>query len=240
MEQESKYNIYTDASFDDSTKLGTYAIVIIQENKIIKVISKKCRIKLENSLECEIFAIYQAINVISSCFLNKNKLQKFYIKTDCAIAREFFINKNNRDKIFNRNLELSIIMKKSYEKVSKKLERNKCSFKIKWIPRESNKIAHKYSYSTFQKLKVIDEKRDLLLIDKKSFIEILLKLSKIQYKIIVYLIDVSNVEKIIIMTQKEIAEELNISICEINKSFKEFINLSILEKIKNGKYALLI
>lgn len=240
MQQESKYNIYTDASFDDSTKLGTYAIVIMQENKIIKVISKKCRIKLENSLECEIFVIYQAINVILSCFIDKNKLQKFCIKTDCVMAREFFINKNNKNKIFANNLELSVIIKKGYEKISKKSARNKCSFKIKWIPRKSNKIAHKYSYSTFQKLKMIDQKRDLLLIDKKSFIEILLKLSKIQYKIIVYLINVSNVEKMIIMTQKEIAEELNISLCEINKSFKEFINLSLLEKIKNGKYALLI
>lgn len=240
MEQESKYNIYTDASFDDSTKLGTYAIVIMQENKTIKVISKKCRIKLENSLECEIFAIYQAINVILSCFLNRNKLQKFCIKTDCDRAREFFINKNNKNKIFTKNIELAMIMKKNYEKVSKKLSRNKCSFKIKWISRKINKVAHKYSYSTFQKLKVIDDKRELLLIDKKSFIEILLKLSKSQYKIIVYLINVSNEEKMIIMTQKEIAEDLNMSLCEINKSFKEFINLSILEKIQNGKYALLI
>ena len=238
MEQESKYNIYTDASFDDITKLGTYAIVIMQENKIIKVISKKCRIKLENSLECEVYAIYQAINVILSCFLDKNKLQKFCIKTDCVMAREFFLNKNN--KIFTKNLELSVIMKKNYEKVSKKLSRNKCSFKIKWISRKINKVAHKYSYSTFQKLKMIDEKRELLLIDKKSFIEILLKLSKIQHEIIVYLINVSNEEKMIIKTQKEIAEGLDMSLCEINKNFKEFINLSILEKIKNGKYVLLI
>lgn len=240
MEQDSKYNIYTDASFDDSTKLGTYAIVIMQENKKIKVISKKCRIKLENSLECEIFAIYQAINVILSCFLDRNKFQKFCIKTDCNSAREFFINKDNRNNIFTKNKDLSRIMKKNYENVSKKLSRNKCSFKIKWISRKINKVAHKYSYSTFQKLKVIDKKRDLLLIDKKAFIEILLKLSKIQYKIIVYLINVSNEEKMIIMTQREIAEVLDMSLCEINKSFKEFINLSILEKIKNGRYALLI
>lgn len=29
MEEEKSYEIYTDASFDDETKLGTYAIVII-------------------------------------------------------------------------------------------------------------------------------------------------------------------------------------------------------------------
>ena len=240
MEQESKYIIYTDASFDDITKLGTYAIVIMQENKIIKVISKKCRIKLENSLECEIFAIHQAINIILSCFFDKNKLQKFYIKTDCSMAREFFINKNKNNKIFTKNLEMFVIMKMKYEKISKKLARNKCSFQIKWIPRKANKIAHKYSYSTFQKLKVIDEKRELLLIDKKVFIELLIKFNKNQYKIIIYLINISNRERLINMTQKEIANNLNMSICEINKSFKVFMNLNILEKVKNGKYALLI
>lgn len=240
MERESKYSIYTDASFDDSTKLGTYAIVIMQENKTIKVISKKCRIKLENSLECEIFAIYQAINVILSCFLDKNKLQKFCIKTDCVMAREYFINKNNKNKIFTKNLELSVIIRKNYEKILKKLSRNKCSFNIKWISRKINKVAHKYSYSTFQKLKAINEKKDLLLIDKNSFIEILLKLTKIQYKIMVYLINISDEEKMVIMTQKEIANNLSISIFVINKSFKIFMNLNILEKIKNGKYALLI
>lgn len=45
MEEEKTYEIYTDASFDDETKIGTYAIVVIQGNNIVKVISKKCRIK---------------------------------------------------------------------------------------------------------------------------------------------------------------------------------------------------
>lgn len=58
MEEEKSYEIYTDASFDDETKVGTYAIVIIQGNNILKVISKKCRIKIEKSTECEIFAIF--------------------------------------------------------------------------------------------------------------------------------------------------------------------------------------
>ena len=38
MENEKIYTIYTDASFDEETKLGTYAIVIMQENKIVKTI----------------------------------------------------------------------------------------------------------------------------------------------------------------------------------------------------------
>ena len=34
MEEEKAYEIFTDASFDDVTKVGTYAIVIMQENKM--------------------------------------------------------------------------------------------------------------------------------------------------------------------------------------------------------------
>ena len=92
----------------------------------------------------------------------------------------------------------------------------------------------------FQKLKVSDERKELLLIDKNVFMDILLKLNKIQYNIIIYLINISNEEKLINITQKEVANDLNISIYEINKCFKIFISLCILEKIRNGKYALLI
>lgn len=89
MEEEKTYEIYTDAIFDDETKLGTYAIVIIQGNNIVKVIAKKCKIRLEKSTECEKFAIFQAINVILSNLLNNNKIQKFWIRTDCLSARDF-------------------------------------------------------------------------------------------------------------------------------------------------------
>lgn len=211
----------------------------MQENKIVKSISKKCRIKLENSTECEVFAIYEAINIILSCFFNKDRLQKFCIKTDCTIAREFFIN-NNKIKIFKNNSDMLVTMKDVYKNLSKKLAKKDCSFKIKWISRKANKIAHKYSYCMFQKLKVSDERKELLLIDKNVFMDILLKLNKIQYNIIIYLINISNEEKLINITQKEVANDLNISIYEINKCFKIFISLCILEKIRNGKYALLI
>lgn len=239
MQMEDNYNIYTDASFDDALKLGTYAIIVMQENKIVKSISKKCRIKVENSTECEVFAIYEAINIILNCFINKNKLQKFCIKTDCAIAREFFIN-NNKIKIFKENSDMLVTMKDVYKKLSKKLAKKDCSFKIKWISRKSNKIAHKYSYSIFQKLKVSDNRKELLLIDKNVFMDILLKLNKIQYTIIIYLINNSNEEKLINITQKEVANDLNVSTYEINRCFKLLMNLSILQKIKNGKYFLLI
>ena len=37
MEVQKAYEIFTDASFDDVAKVGTYAIVIMQEKKILKM-----------------------------------------------------------------------------------------------------------------------------------------------------------------------------------------------------------
>ena len=51
MEKESTYVIYTDASFDDFTKIGTYSIIIMKDNKIKKRIAKRCRIQLNNATE---------------------------------------------------------------------------------------------------------------------------------------------------------------------------------------------
>ena len=84
MEQEKAYEIFTDASFDDETKIGTYAIIIVQEKKVIKSIAKKCNIQLESSTECEVFAIFRAINMIEGSLLKKKIAQKFWLRTDCS------------------------------------------------------------------------------------------------------------------------------------------------------------
>lgn len=240
MEQEKAYEIYTDASFDNETKIGTYAIVIIQEKKVIKSIAKKCNIQLESSAECEIFAIFRAINIIEGSLLKKKTAQKFWLRTDCSVARDFFIEKNHNIKIFERNEELLNTIKKSYNRVKKRLAKKDCSFKLKWIPRGNNKIAHKYSYSAFQKLKKANYKKDIILIDKESFLELLQKFNSRQCKIIIYLFQNSNEDKSILKTQTEIARSLEISISYINKTFQELIKLNILEKVKNGKYSLTI
>ncbi len=240
MEQEKAYEIFTDASFDDKAKVGTYAIVIIQEKKVIKSIVKKCNIQLESSTECEVFAIFRAINVIEGSLLRKNETQKFWLRTDCAVAKDFFIEKNSNIKIFKGNEELSNIIKKSYNRIKKRLAKKDCSFRLMWIPRDANKIAHKYSYSGFQKLKQTNYKKDIVLIDKKSFLEILQKFNSKQCKIIIYLFQISNENKFILKTQSEIAESLEIPISYINKTFQELIKLNVLEKVKNGKYSLTI
>lgn len=240
MEQEKAYEIFTDASFDDKTKVGTYAIVVIQEKKVVKSIAKKCNIQLENSVECEIFAIFRAINFIEGSLLKKKETQKFWLRTDCVIAKEFFVEKNDNIKIFEENKELLNTIRKSYERIKKRFAKKDCSFKLKWIPREANKIAHKHSYLAFQRLKENNAKKDIIILDKKSFLELLQKFNLRQCKIITYLFQISNENNFIIKTQTEIASSLGIPIYYINKTFQKLIKLNILVKIKNGKYSLII
>lgn len=73
MEKEATYVIYTDASFDDFTKIGTYAVIIIQGNKVLKRTAKRCRIQMKSATECEIFAIYQALNIILNRYVKKER-----------------------------------------------------------------------------------------------------------------------------------------------------------------------
>lgn len=240
MEKQKTYEIFTDASYDNVTKLGTYAIVIMQENKIVKIIAKKCNVQLENSTECEVFAIFQAINFIQGSLLKKNIIQKFWLRTDCVVARDFFIEDENKIKVFEHNLTLLDTIKQNYERIKKALSKKDCSFRIKWIPREINKVAHKHSYSTFQKLKIQNNKNDIILIDKDSFLELLQILNSNYYKVISYLFQNSNEEKFILKTQNKIAQTLELSTHNINKIFKQLIKLNILGKVKNGKYILLI
>lgn len=240
MEKQKTYEIFTDASYDNVTKLGTYAIVIMQENKIVKIIAKKCNVQLENSTECEVFAIFQAINFIQGSLLKKNIIQKFWLRTDCVVARDFFIEDENKIKVFEHNLTLLDTIKQTYERIKKALSKKDCSFRIKWIPREINKVAHKHSYSTFQKLKIQNNKNDIILIDKDSFLELLQILNSNYYKVISYLFQNSNEEKFILKTQNKIAQTLELSTHNINKIFKQLIKLNILGKVKNGKYILLI
>lgn len=47
IKKEKTYEIYTDASFDDITKLGTYAIVIMEKKKVVKAFGKNVKLKLQ-------------------------------------------------------------------------------------------------------------------------------------------------------------------------------------------------
>ena len=123
METQKIYEIFTDGSFDDVAKVGTYAIVIMQENKIVRIIAKKCNVQLENSTECEVFAIFQAINLIQGSLLNKNITQKFWLRTDCVVARDFFIEDEIKIKVFENNLTLLNTIKQTYTRIKKILSK---------------------------------------------------------------------------------------------------------------------
>ncbi len=239
MDYNKVFKIYTDASFDNKTKIGTYAIVITQEKKIVKAFGKKCKIKLENSTECELFAIFQVLNLIDSNLIKNNIAQKFYIRTDCSVAIEIFI-KNNNVKLFNNNTRLLDDMKKSYNKVKTRLNKENSYFELQWISRKTNKIAHKYSYNAFKKIKMQESKNNISLSEIKNFLKLLQSNKANQYKIIAYLLQKSDEKKFILKTQNEVAIALEVPIHTVNKIFKEFIKLNVIQKVKNGKYLLLI
>lgn len=240
MEKEITYVIYTDASFDDFTKIGTYAVIIMQGNKVLKRTARRCRIQMKSATECEIFAVYKAINIVLNNYIKNEKKQKFKLRTDCIDAKDFFLKHKHSQKIFLDNLELSNVMKKTYNTLCRKVSKKEGSLSLTWIPREANKMAHKWSYIAFQRLRGYNEKKEVLLINQSSFFEILLNGKIEQNEIIKYLFCNSDEHKIILKTQKEMSNALNMPISKINKNLNNLIELDIIEKIKNGKYAILI
>lgn len=240
MEKESTYVIYTDASFDNNTKESTYSIVIMQENKVLKKIRKRNKIQLNNSTECEIFAIFQAFNLINGSLLKKKKAQKFRLNTDCSIARDFFVENEYNSKFFKENQQLLNTIKQTHKNIKRRLSKKDCSLKIKWVARENNKIAHNYAYSALKKSKTSNSKKELILMEQTSFLEILKNFNKKQYKVIVYLIENSNQENFIKKNQSEIANKLKIPLSSLNRIMQKLSELNIIVKVKRGEYSLLI
>ena len=242
MKKTKKYNIYTDASFDKKSNIATYSIVIMLENKILKSYSKKSRIEIKNSTEIEVFAVYQAMNLILSCYIKKSEKQIFCINTDCMQVPIFFKN-NKKMKIFKHNESIKIDMIKIYNVICTKLNKNNCNFALKYISRDLNKIAHKQTYSMLKRIRKVSKinvSKEDILINKKIFCEILSSFNKRQISIIIYLLNISNGDGLIEMTQSEISNNVNVSIATISKTIKRLDKLKILEKVKNGKYLLLI
>ena len=240
MVEKTNYQIFTDASFDAKTKLATYSIIIIKNNKILKAFAKKSKIEINKSTEIEVFAIYQAINIIASNYLNKDEFQTFFINTDCVDAYKFFENKNI--KIFENNKEIKEEIRKKYKQVYLKLSNKICEFSINWIPRKSNKIAHRYTYNMFKKIKKSEEFKassEKVTMSKKAFYEILTRLNKNECQIIIHLLSILTQDNVVMTTQSDIAETLNKSNSMVNRTFKKMEQLSILKRVKNGKYVLL-
>lgn len=243
MIEPKKYNIYTDASFDNKNSVATYSIIVMLENKVLKSYSKKSRIDIKNSTEIEVFAVYQAMNLILSCYISKTEHQAFCINTDCTQVPIFFENKNNKMKIFKHDENIKKDMLKTYNMISTKLSRKNCSFSLKWIKRDLNKIAHKQTYNMLKRVRKVNKlntSKEDVLIDKKIFCEILSNFDKKQISVILHLLNIVGQDGLIAMTQKILAENLNVSISVVNKTIKELRQFGILDKVKNGKYLLLI
>lgn len=239
MQYKNIYEIYTDASFERISKLGTYAIVICKNQKVDKVISEKIFICLNNSTECEIFAMYQAILIISEKFLKHKRKNRFILKTDCTSVKEFF-NENKKTKLFRNNFGLYEKIKESYNQCKAILPKNENSLKLKCIPRKSNNLAHKYSYSKFNNYIKEIVSNDCIILDKECFFKFLQTIDNKQIKVISYLFTVCDSENIIVKTQFQIANELNMTLTFINRIFKKMIEMKLIEKVKNGIYILLI
>ncbi len=243
MQRIIKYDIYTDASFDNQSKIATYAIVVMFENKILKSFSKASKIEIKNPTEIETFAVYQAINLILSCYINKNENQIICINTDCAQVPDFFQNKKSKVKIFQNNSEMIETMKKAYNVVKTKLSGENSNFILKWISRDMNKIAHKQTYNMLKrvrKIKNFENTKEDILINKNIFCSLLSNYDKNQYLILVYLLNILDNDGLIKITQKVVSEQLNLTLSIVNKKFKQLIELKVLEKVRNGRYMLLI
>lgn len=134
-------------------------------------------------------------------------------------------------------------MKKAYNVVKTKLSGENSNFILKWISRDMNKIAHKQTYNMLKrvrKIKNFENTKEDILINKNIFCSLLSNYDKNQYLILVYLLNILDNEGLIKITQKVVSEQLNLTLSIVNKKFKQLIELKVLEKVRNGRYMLLI
>lgn len=239
MQSKEVYEIYTDASYECISKIATYALVITKKKKIKNIISERIFINLDNSTECEIFAIYQAIIIIKEKLYKNKSGVRFILKTDCTTVKDFF-NENKKVKLFKNNISLHNKIKETYQKCKEMLLKSGNTFKLKCISRNINNIAHKYSYAIFRNFRKNMKYEECIWIEKKSFLKLLQEINSKQIKVIIYLFQMSNSENIIFKTQSQIADELGMNITFVNKTFKKIAEMKLIEKVKNGKYALLV
>lgn len=91
-----------------------------------------------------------------------------------------------------------------------------------------------------RKVNKLNISKEDVLIDKKIFCEILSNFDKKQISVILHLLNIVGQDGLIVMTQKILAENLDVSISVVNKTIKELRQFGILDKVKNGRYLLLI
>ena len=237
MKKQKEYEIYTDASVNNITKIATYSIIISSENKILRTVAKKSYIPIENPTEIEILAIFQAINILFNCYFNKNEKQKFSIKTDCISARDFYLQ-NKKMRIFKKDNTIQNKMKNTYKDFYADLSKAGSELKIKWVPRNSNKIAHKYAYGMLKSAEILNRDNDDITINVNTLCEMLSEFSKDQKMIFQHLLSLTDTEDFIRTTQSSIASSLKISNSSVSKTIRKLSEFNIIQKIGRGKYLL--
>lgn len=229
------YEICTDASYDYERKVSTYGMVVTKNNKPIKKMSKRTNILILTSIESEIFAIYQAMKFVDS-EINTKKPKEIVIKTDCIEARNFFLHR--KVNVFKNNADVKKLILNQYKKLCRIYYGNGNNFKIIWISRKINKDAHNIAYSKM--LRARKKHIANCIVKKGNFIEYLIKFTKNQYEILNYFIISSDSENIVFTTQNELSNNFKISNGSISKCMRFLFYLNILDKVKNGKYQILL
>lgn len=245
-ETKEIYQIYVDASFEAEIALSTYSVVIMKNKTLLKSYGKKINFDLENSVEAEIYALYQAFLVSLSNLYDKLNSQSFIIYTDCISAYEFLLKPQM--KIFKNNQELASQIKKAYQNLKMKLKNKNSSISLSKISRKKNKEAHKKSYSIFKILKkqILSEHRrlipkpDFIVMEQTEFLKILKIFNSKKSAILGYIMQSCDKSMQAKTTQTKIALELNLSVSFVNKVLKELIQEDILRKTNQGEYLLLL
>ena len=161
-----------------------------------------------------------------------NKYQKFSIKTDCKAAMDFFVNNSTEVKAFEYNPEITIMMLDVYQKLTKKLTQKNCSFEIKWISEKDNKLAHQYTYQTFQTVKrnmqTAKGKNEIIVMEKNQLMKVMNELSANQRKILCYLMETKKENGMMEFDRQKIASQLNLSIYTVVREVAIFQKLNII------------
>lgn len=157
------------------------------------------------------------------------------------------MNHNIEIKVFEYNPEIAIMMMAVYQKLSKKLSRINCSFKIKWISEKDNQLAHKYTYQTFQIVrrnietaKKNGEQNEIVVIEKKHLLKIMNELSKNQRRVLCYLMEIPKENGILKVEKQKIARNLDLSINTITRVMAVLRKLNIVGIKYKESYEILI
>lgn len=143
-----EYIIFVDGSFLEKTNFASCAIIIFNNNKLIRKIVVNITDKMKTSIEVELMAIKIAIKHMTR-IMRKVEVKKILIFSDCKSIVDV-LNAQNKNRTFiklNSNLyhyvhSTNILL----------LNKEGLNFRIEYLPRKFN-VAHKYCTELLKKYK---------------------------------------------------------------------------------------